>query len=59
VGFGRIAKRTPQLIHCGVQAVLEIDERTFPPDPLAQLFACNQLAGILEQKKQNCERLSW
>jgi hypothetical protein len=38
--------------------VLEIDEGPFPPDLLAQLLACNHLAGTLEQKKQYGEWLT-
>jgi hypothetical protein len=56
--FGGIAKRPPQLIDGGVEAVLEIDEGPFPPDLLAQLLACHHLAGTLEQEKQNGEGLT-
>jgi hypothetical protein len=38
--------------------VFEIDECAVTPDLLTQMLACNQVAGMLEQKKQNGERLT-
>jgi hypothetical protein len=37
--------------------VLEIDERAGGPEPLAQLFACDELTGPVEHHRQNFERL--
>ena len=47
--FRRIAERAPKLIHCRVQAVLEIDKRPGDPNVLAQLLAGNHFAGMCQQ----------
>ena len=47
--LGGIAQGSPELIHSHVEAMLEIDECTFLPDLLTQLFARNHFAGVRQQ----------
>jgi hypothetical protein len=56
--LGRIAQSASQLIHRGVEAVLEIDERPFLPDPLTQLVVCNHIPGMRQQGQQDLKRLA-
>jgi hypothetical protein len=52
-----IAQHPPKLIHSSVEAVLEINKRPFVPDPLAQSFASNHIAGMGQYGQQNLKRL--
>src|ERR1700688_2011420 len=49
----RIAQGLPQLVHCGVQAVVEIHESVGRPELLAQLLARDHIAGTLPQQGQD------
>jgi hypothetical protein len=55
---GRVAQRSPELVHGRVQTVFKIDKRFSSPDLFAQLFAGNQFAGMCQQDQQNLERLA-
>src|SRR5258705_5601927 len=52
-----VSERRTKPLQGSVEAVLEIDERAGGPEPLAQLFARDQLTGPLEHHRQNFERL--
>ena len=52
-----IAQRLANLVHRGIQAVIEIDEGVGGPDFFAQLVARDHLTGILQQGSENLKRL--
>jgi hypothetical protein len=56
--LGGIPLGRSQLIHRCVEALLEVDERSFAPDLVAELVPSNDLARVLEQNDQNRERLT-
>src|ERR1700676_5578754 len=53
----RISKGVPQAANGGVQAVIEIDEGIRRPEPLAQLLAGHDFAGLLQKLREYLERL--
>jgi hypothetical protein len=53
----RIAERIPESPDCGVDAVLEIHKGVIGPQPRAQLFACHNLTGALQQCQKNLQGL--
>ena len=55
--IGRVPERIAQPANCGIQAVLEIDERVFAPKSLSQILARDQVAGMLQQRFENLKRL--
>jgi hypothetical protein len=55
--LARVAKRQPDLLDGGVQAVLEVHVQVIRPQPPAQLFPRHQLAGALQEQGQDLERL--
>lgn len=55
--FRRIAKRLAHFLDRGVEPVLEIDERVGFPQPFAELFAGDDLAGAREQRLEHLTRL--
>ena len=54
---GIVAERRAQPFDRGVQAVLEVDERSRRPQALAQLFARHDFARPLEHHHENFKRL--
>jgi hypothetical protein len=38
--------------------VLVVDERVIGPEPLAKFFACHDLSGLLEEHREDLERLA-
>ncbi len=52
-----IAECGAQPLHRGVEAVLEIYEGPLGPQPFAQFFPRDDVAGPLEHDRQNFERL--
>ena len=50
---GRVIKSLPEPLYSRVQAVFKIPVGFGGPEPLAQLIARNQLAGILEKAEKN------
>src|ERR1019366_8038705 len=56
--LGRISQRFAQPIHCLVEALIEIDKGGGRPQPLYEIVATHQLAGTLEQGRQDLERFS-
>jgi hypothetical protein len=55
--IGRVPERIAQPANRGIQAVLEIDERVFPPEALSQLLTGDQVAGMIQQRLENLKRL--
>ncbi len=55
---GRIPQRLPQLVHGRVQALLKIDEGSPLPQMPLQLFAAEDLARLLEQNREDLQRLA-
>src|ERR1700722_2679182 len=53
----RITEGVPQSPNGGVQAVIEIDEGVRRPEPVAQLLAGHDFAGLLQKLCQYLERL--
>ena len=53
----RITQRLPQLLHGGVNAVVELHHRVVGPELLLDLFARHQFARTLHQHQQNLEGL--
>ena len=51
-------ERVAQAVDDGVQAVLEVDERAVWPEPLTQLLARDEIAGSLQQQREDVEGLS-
>jgi hypothetical protein len=51
--IGRICKRLPKPHHCGIQAVVEIDEGIARPQSASELFPADGLARMIEQYLQN------
>src|SRR5205085_9084141 len=51
--FGRVAQCCSKASDGIVQAVIEIHEGVGRPDLRSQFFACDQLAGTLEQHRKN------
>jgi hypothetical protein len=58
VGSRRIAERETKAIGRGIQPALEIDEYLRRPQPPAQLFARDHLAGAFRQRAQDLKRLA-
>src|SRR6266852_7042080 len=54
---GGIAQRLANLVHCGIQTVIEIDEGISGPDPYAQIFSRHDLTVILQQGAEDLKRL--
>jgi hypothetical protein len=54
---GIISQRIAQPFNGGVKAVIEIAEGVLWPEFAAKFFSCNHLAGMLEQRAQDLERL--
>src|SRR5436309_8739032 len=54
---GGISQRFPQLIYCGVQAVIEVNECVGRPQLLTQLFARNDFSRMLQQVSEHLKRL--
>ena len=54
---GDVAERVAQLLDRGVQALVEADVRLVRPEPLSQLIAAHQTAGVVEEGGQDLERL--
>ncbi len=52
-----IAQRLADLVHRGIQAVIEIDKGVGRPDLFAQLIARDHFTGILEQRREDLKRL--
>ena len=55
--FPVVTQRVAQPRDRIVQAVVEVDVDAGRPDLAAQLLACHDLAGTLEQQAENLERL--
>ena len=55
--IGVIAERAPQPFDGGVQAVLEVDERSRRPQALTQLVASHDVTGPLDHHRENLEGL--
>ena len=53
----RIAQRFAQFVDGRVESIVEIDIRVGGPQPAAQVIACDDGAGLLQQHLQNLERL--
>ena len=50
--FGGIPQRFPEMVHRLVQAPIEVDERAGAPEPVPQLFACDQFARLFQQRQE-------
>jgi hypothetical protein len=55
--IGRIAQRGAQPLDSRVQAMLEIDERVSRPQPAVQFLPREELAGPLDERGQQADRL--
>ncbi len=55
--IGVVAQRSAQPFDGGIQAVLEVDERSRRPQTLAQLIARHDLARTLDHHRENLEGL--
>jgi len=55
--IARVFQCVPQLVDSFVKAPLEIYIRAGRPYPGRQLFARNQLPGMLQKREQNLQRL--
>jgi hypothetical protein len=55
--FQLIIQHLTQAAHCGIQSRLKIAEFPILPEPLSELLACHNLAGLLEERLQNKKRL--
>ncbi len=53
-----VPQSKPDLVHCLVQAVLEIDEGVFRPELAAELLPAHQAVSVLEKPSEDDERLS-
>src|SRR5579862_6800658 len=53
----RITQYLAQLIYSRVQAVVKIHKCVGRPEFLADLFACDHIAGSLQQQREHAERL--
>jgi hypothetical protein len=51
-----VAQSTPNFPYRGVNAGVAIQENPFSPDPLEDLFACNQLTGLFGKQEEQIER---
>jgi len=54
---GGIPQNFAELVDDGIQAVVEVDESIPGPKLLSELFAADDLAGVLQKNHQNLERL--
>ena len=52
-----LTESPPQLLDCRVQAVLKVHKSILGPQPLAQLFTGNKLAGMFEQYREDSKGL--
>jgi hypothetical protein len=55
--FRRVAERFAQARDRGIQVVLEIDEDLRRPEPVLELLTRDDLAGALEEQRQDLEGL--
>lgn len=56
--LSRIAQPIAQSIDRDVKTMVELDESTVRPEPATQVFSAPQTARLLEQAKQNLQRLT-
>ena len=56
--FRGVAQPLTQSIHRDIETMVELDESTVWPKPATQFFSTPQAARLLEQTKQNLQRLS-
>ena len=54
---GGIIKGRAQLLHGSVEAVVKLDERVGRPEPLADLFPCDQFTRTIQQHPEDLEGL--
>ena len=54
---GGVTQRFAQVIHRLVESAIEVHERVRRPQTARQLFACDELARVFEQRKQQLQRL--
>ena len=54
--LGELAE-SPRAADCGIQRNFEVYERVRRPEPSAQLFARNNLAGALHEGREHLKRL--
>jgi len=52
-----IAQRLANFVHCGIHAVIEINESIGGPDFFAQIVAGDNLTGVLQQGSEHLKRL--
>jgi hypothetical protein len=55
--LGRISKRLSHFLNCGIETVLEVDERVVLPQSLAELLARGHLATPFQQRGEDLARL--
>ena len=55
--IGEVAEGVAELHHRGVEAVVEIDEGVGGPENAAEVFAADELAGVLEKINKRTEGL--
>ena len=57
-GVDGIGERVAELVHCGVEAVVEVDKHVGGPELRAEIFAGDQLAGTREENGEDFEGLA-
>ena len=55
--FGGISRGLPEMIDGLVQAAIEVDEGIRRPQPAPQFIPCDELARLLEQRRQELDGL--
>ena len=55
--FRGVAQRFAQLPHRAIEGQIEVDERVGGPEPLPQLLARDDVAGMFQEQLQNLKRL--